>query len=191
MTLSTLRSLAWPGATILAAALVVVLAMEKRALERRVEDLTTRIRDPYPGFVVPEVTAGAMAGDSVVLGLPDSGAVQLLFLFSTGCEPCDASLPAWNALYAALEPDPRIEVIGVSLDSADVTWTYAADHGLAFPAVTLPDRRMRVLWRVRVVPQIQLIDALGRVQYVRLGKLIAPEAIDSVRAATERTVTRS
>ncbi len=184
MNLSTLRSLAWPGATILAALLVVVLATQKRALERRVEDLTIRIRDPYPGFVVPQVTAETMAGDSVVLGLSDSGSLQLLFLFSTGCKQCEASLPAWNGLSTALEPDPRIEVIGVSLDSADVTRTYAADHGLSFPVATMPDRRMQVLWRAGLLPQTRLMDAFGRVQYVRLGRLIAPEAIDSVRAAT-------
>jgi peroxiredoxin len=184
VTLSTLRSLAWPGATILAALLVVVLATQKRALERRVEDLTTRVNDPYPGFVVPEVTAETMAGDPVVLGLPDSGSLQLLFLFSTGCNQCEASLPAWSALYTAFDTDPRIDVIGVSLDSAHVTRTYAADHGLAFPAVTMTDRRMQVLWRARLLPQTRLIDALGRVQYVRLGRLTALEAIDSVRAAT-------
>jgi len=176
--------LAWPGATILAALLVVVLAMEKRALERRVDDLTIRARDPYPGFVVPEVTAETMAGDSVVLGLPDSGSLQLLFLFSTGCKQCEASLPAWTTLYMEFDADRRIDVIGVSLDSADATRTYAADHGLAFPTVTMTDRRTRALWRARLIPQIQLIDALGRVQYVRVGMLIAPEAIDSVRSAT-------
>ena len=164
--------------------LVVVLAMEKRALERRVDDLTIRVRDPYPGFVVPEVTAETMAGDSLVLGLPDSGSLQLLFLFSTGCKQCEASLPAWTALSTEFDADPRIDVIGVSLDSADATRTYAADHGLAFRAVTLTDRRMQVLWRAGLIPQTRLIDALGRVQYVRLGTLTAPEAIDSVRAAT-------
>jgi len=158
--------------------------MEKRALERRVDDLTIRVRDPYPGFVVPEVAAVTMAGDSLVLGLPDSGSLQLLFLFSTGCKQCEASLPAWTALYMELDADRRIDVIGVSLDSADATRTYAADHGLAFPAVTMTDRRMQVLWRAGLIPQTRLIDALGRVQYVRLGTLTAPEAIDSVRAAT-------
>jgi peroxiredoxin len=138
VTLSTLRSLAWTGATILAALLVVVLATQKRALERRVDDLTIRVRDPYPGFVVPEITAETMAGDSLVLGLPDSGSLQLLFLFSTGCKQCEASLPAWNALYTVFETDARIDVIGVSLDSAHVTRTYAADHRLEFPVIAVP-----------------------------------------------------
>lgn len=183
MQLYPLRSLAWPIATMVAAALVVVLAMQKRALEGRVGELVSRIRDPYPGFVVPEANAVTLEGDTVILGLPDSGSVQLLFLFKPGCKPCDQSLPAWNALHSSLVDRPQIEVLGVSLDGAEATRRHAADRALAFRTVSLPDRRMQSLWRATWLPQTQVVDWLGHVLYARLGKLATPASIDSVRMA--------
>jgi cytochrome oxidase Cu insertion factor (SCO1/SenC/PrrC family) len=113
-----------------ASSLVVVLALQKRDLVTRVETLTERIRHPYVGMYVPAVTLSAVTGDSVLLGGPPLGRVQVLFVFSTRCQYCKASLPAWKQIAAELAASERVEVVGVSLDSVDATRRYLGEHGI-------------------------------------------------------------
>ena len=185
MDLAKSRSMVLVLALTAALVLAVVLAQQKRALLDRNENLTTRIRYPYPGLYVPAVTLPSVSGDSVLLGQAPPGQVQLLFVFSTTCEFCKASLPAWKQIAAELAANERVEVVGISIDSVEPTRRYLAEHGIELPVVSFIEPRLLAMYRAGTTPQTLIIDADGRVGYSHLGAVTELLVIDSIiNAAT-------
>ena len=177
------RSVILVLALAVASSLVLVLALQKRDLLTRIETLTERIRDPYVGMYVPSVTLPSVTGDSVLLGGPSVGHVQILFVFTTTCQCCKASLPAWKRIASELTAMEQVEVVWVSLDSVEATRRYLAENGIELPVVSLTDQRLRALYRAGVTPQTLIVDAEGRVSFTRIGAVTETGAIDSIIAA--------
>ena len=163
-----------------ASGLVVKLSMQQRALVDRVRELTTRVRDPYVGFYVPAVTLRSVAGDSVRLGEVPGGNAQVLLVFSTTCRFCRASLSEWKRMVSQFRGPSGVEILGVSVDSAEETQQYLVDHHLEFPVVSFTDRRLTALYRSNVLPQTLVIDEQGKVQYAHLGALTEASVTDSI-----------
>ena len=180
MDLAKLRSMVLVVALTAATVLMVALALQKRDLLARIEGLTTRVRDPYVGMYVPAVTLPSVSGDSVLLGQAPLGQVQVLFVFSTSCEFCKASLPAWKRIAGRLADNSQVEVVGISIDSVQATREYVEEHGLECAVVSLIDRRLRALYRAGITPQTLIIDAEGKVGYVRVGAVTEAVVIDSI-----------
>jgi peroxiredoxin len=174
----------------LAAALALVVALTIRLGQSRAEHRKTRRLAAYlhPGSYVPPVIAVTLAGDSLVLGeTPTAEERQVLLLFTTTCQYCKATLPTWRALADSLQrSDPRIRVIGVSLDSLRLARSYADSNHLTFPVVAMPSRKHRILYRAGAVPQTIVLDHDGQVRYATVGTLRVPAVLDSVyRAALD------
>lgn len=186
-----LRSIVILLALAVASSLVVVLALQKRDLLTRIDNLTERIRHPYVGMYVPAVTLSAVTGDSVLLGGPPLGHVQVLFVFSTSCQYCKASLPAWKQIAAELAASDRAEVVGVSTDSVEPTRRYLVQHGIELPVVSFTDRRLLAMYRAGTTPQTLIIDADGRVGYSHLGAVTEPVVIDSILNAAATAAARA
>ena len=163
-----------------ASLLVLVLASQKRDLLDRIDLLTSRIRDPFPGLYVPAVSLPSVAGDTITLGQVAPGSVQVLFVFSTACQYCKASLPAWKHISGQFANTDNVQVVGISLDSVEVTRRYLAEQQVNLPVTSFTDPRLRALYRAGVTPQTLIVDADGRVSYARIGALIDPAAVDSV-----------
>ena len=163
-----------------ASGLVVKLSMQQRALLDRVSTLTTRVRDPYVGFYVPAVTLRSVAGDSVRLGQVPSGSAQVLLVFSTTCQFCLASLREWKRIVSQLRGPTGVEILGVSVHSAEATQQYLVEHHLEFPVVNLTDGKLTALYRSNVLPQTLVIDEQGKVQYAHLGALTETSVTDSI-----------
>ncbi len=164
--------------------LVLALADQNRELSSRYDSLRERTQWPHAGYAVPTFRATTLAGETLTLGETGSGQKQLLFVFDTECPYCLATLPAWNRIASSLEgSDAGVQVVGVSLDSADVTRTYVEEHSLAFPVTMFPSRKLQQLYRAGRIPLVVLLDAEGRTLYSRLGQLIDGPAVDSVLAA--------
>jgi len=178
-----LQGMLAPTAMAVAAALVVVLGMRVRSLERENEELFLRVTRPYTGMYVPAFSAPSAGGGAVSVGSPARGR-QVLFVFNSTCPYCRASIPAWTRVAAAAEAahGPGAAV-GVSLDGPDTARAYAARNGLRYPVAAFPDRRMAALYRTRSVPVTLVVDSTGRVLLARLGVLKEGAAMDSVRAA--------
>ncbi len=174
-----------------AAVLVVVLASQKRDLLARIESLTTRIRDPYVGMYVPAATLPSVTGGSILLGEAPPGHVQVLFVFSTSCQYCKASLPAWKQIAAELAASEGVEVVWVSLDGVEPTRRYLVEHGIELPVVSLTDQRLRALYRAGTTPQTTVVDAEGRVGYSYLGAVTEAVVIDSILNAAATVAARA
>jgi hypothetical protein len=171
-----------------AAIVVVALAWQKQSLETRYWELAARLDHPYLGMYVPVIRAASLQGDSVLIGQPGKGKRQVLLVFDTRCLYSRASLPWWNALPDRLADDSCVQVYGVSLDSLEATRTYAMEHELAFPVVSLTERRAQRLFHLQRVPQVLILNDEGRVVFTRRGVMESDTAVDSVVAAARDTL---
>ena len=165
------------------AALNVVLGRQKVTLVERNRLLVERLTQARPGLVVPEYPVETLAGERITLGRATSRERQLLFFFTTTCEYCLASLPAWKALAAEADRLDGVTVVGVGLDSAHLVQRYRDEHDLRFPITTLEDLRYAALFRATRVPLTVVIGEPGQVLYGRTGELSSEAAVDSVLAA--------
>ncbi len=187
MDLAKFRSMVLVVALIAALMLVIVLAQQKRALLDRNEKLTSWLRYPYPGMYVPAMSVPSVRGDTVQIGSGGPGQVQVLFVFSTTCEFCEASLPAWKRIAGELAASAQVEVVGISVDSVQAARRYLAEHGIMLPVVSFTDRKLRALYRTVTLPQSIVLDGHGEVQYARLGAVTEVSAIDSIIQMSRRS----
>ena len=152
-------------------------------------EAAVRARDPYPGFYVPAIDAATLAGDTVRLGECAPRRIQLLFVFSTTCDFCRASLTAWKTIASELRDDSGVEIYGISVDSVEATRAFLAQHDIEFPVVSFAERKVRALYRSGIVPQTVVLDAEGMVRYARLGAITEAVVVDSVLAQASATST--
>jgi peroxiredoxin len=175
------------AALAVAALLVVLLALQNRAL--REEALTLRMREtlPYPGHFVPTFQATTVAGKSVTIGATESGQRQVLFVFRTTCRHSLETLPAWRAIAEGLEAAlTDVGVYGISLDSESETLGYVAGNDISFPVVRFPDPKLRRLYRVGAVPMTLVLNHEGEAIHARVGVLKSPGAVDSIVVAAQQ-----
>lgn len=169
------------------------LGQQNRALRTRNSRLIAQFSQPHPGLIVPAFTAAVVGGDSVTIGAAPDDRRQVLFFLSTTCEYCVSSLPAIVALDSALArtAGAHDRVYLVAVDSPPAVRHFADSARLATPVALLPGRRIALLYRVRAVPQLLVVDSGGRTLYARAGELRAGSALDSVLAAVTRRPARA
>lgn len=175
-------------ALVLALGLVVILGRRLDALGaeyHKVRRLASRL---HAGSVVPAFRAATLDGDSVTIGeAPGPDTRQVLFVLTTTCPYCKATLPVWARIADSLNrlPNHAIQVIAISLDSVEATRRYVAENGLAYPVVTFPTPKLKRLYRAGTIPETVVLDKDGRVLHARTGLLTVPAVLDSIyKAAT-------
>lgn len=172
-----------------AAALVVVLGQQKRALIEQVEQTQYQLRqartEPMRGMWMPAFQAPTIEGQPATIGEVPGEGRQVLLMYTTTCPYCLSSIPAWKQIAAAADTmtSIRAAVYGVSLDSVNVTRDYIAKHRLPYPTVRFPDEKIAGMYRAGTVPITLVLDERGRAIYSRTGELKDPAAIDSVMQA--------
>lgn len=170
---------------VVASVLVVVLARRQMDLSRAYIELRDKASLPYRGYAMPTFRTTTLRGDSLTVAeLPDTAARQLVFVFTTTCPFCKATLPVWAALADSARRLRRpVSVLGLSLDSLANTGRYAAEYGLTYPVATFPDWKTAQLFRARAVPQTLVLDHYGQVVFVHTGRLEPGPTLDSVYTA--------
>jgi len=182
MALGRVRTVVLVGVLLVALGLDVALGIETRSLRAAYQDLGNRVREPHAGIFVPTFRTATLRGDSLTVGALARSGRQVVFVFTTTCPYCRASLPAWRQL--AYDADTsrvmHVQVLGISWDSVEQTRRYAAEQGLTFPIVRFPERKLGVLYRARAVPVTLVLDSMGRVLFGHVGVLTDTLARDSV-----------
>jgi peroxiredoxin len=167
---------------------VVILAERHRDLSRAFEKLRVWATLPHAGYIVPTFGTSTLDGSPVTVGAAATPETrQVLFILSTTCPYCRATLPVWERIADSLRRvlTPRIEIYAISLDPVESTLSYARAHRLSVPVLTFPERKLMALYRTEVTPETIVLDGAGRVLYARTGLLDGAAVVDSVlRAAT-------
>ncbi len=189
---SSIRSNATAVLAALLAGAVLTLGVRNRALDERNRGLVRRFTEPHPGMLVPSFAAPTLRGDTAGVGAPANDTKQVVFFFTTTCTYCGASLDRLRALHSALrEGSSGVgELLMVGLDSATTIRRYADSLRLPMPVLTMPSQRLALLYRVRAVPQLMVLDSAGRALFTRAGPLVTQASLDSVLAAVLRRPTR-
>ena len=178
------------GLWVLAVALIatsgLVLLLSKRLRDlsadyRKVRQLSTL---PHAGTVVPTFRTVTLAGDSVTVGeFGDTASRQVLFVFNTRCPYCRGIIPLWHQVTDSVKGLGRpVQVLAISLDSADSTRRYVAEHALRYAVLTFPQPKLKLLYRAVAVPQTVVLDWTGTLLYAKTGTLDSA-ALDSMYAA--------
>lgn len=147
------------------------------------------------GEFVPAFTAVATDGQVHTVASHDSASVHIVYLLTSRCPYCRATMPRWDALAQQFLTDSQsnVRVTALTSDSLPVARALADSMQFAFPLVSFPDLRTLSLYRAQVVPQTAVIRGDGRILYVRHGAITTDAAIDSIvavaRAATSDSVT--
>lgn len=164
--------------------LVVILASRLEASRRATDLMSSCAYAIMPGHYAPLIDAPTTRGDTVRLGQSNVDG-QVYLVYNTRCPYCARSVEAWQELNARVSGMGRVQVVGVSLDSAHLTRKYQVEHGLNFPSVTLTDQRMKDIHRFGAVPQTLVLDSGGRVILSRIGVLEIGAGLDSIMKAIE------
>lgn len=182
MVLDRMRIAVLAGMLFVALAFVVALGVETRSLRAAYQELGNRARDPHAGIFVPTFRAVTLHGESLTVGALSGSGRQVVFVFTTTCPYCRASLAAWRQLArdADTARGPHVQVVGISWDSVEQTRRYAAEQALTFPIVRFPERKLGVLYRARAVPVTMVLDSTGRVLFGHVGVFTEALARDSV-----------
>lgn len=188
------------GGTILLALLVACSAMLLYTNRQR-DDLRAQLEQTQSdrfrlqrGEFVSAFTAIATDGQAHTVASHDSGSVHIVYLLTSRCPYCRATMPRWDALAKHLQANdqPNVRVTALTSDSLPVARALADSMQFAFPLVSFPDLRTLSLYRAQVVPQTAVIRGDGRILYVRHGAITTDAAIDSIvavaRAATSDSI---
>ncbi|CAN5910070.1 TlpA disulfide reductase family protein [soil metagenome] len=145
-------------------------------------------REPHPGLLVPAFQATSLTGDTVTIGERTTDERQVLFFFTTTCAYCLTSIPALEELRSALarRPGTPSRLFAIGLDSASAVRRFAESRHLSFPVLLLPNQRLSLLYRVRAVPQLMVLDSSGHTVYARAGALQGAGVLDSIITAVTR-----
>ncbi len=91
-------------------------------------------------------------------------------MFTTSCPACKENQAAWRSIYDRI--DPKVEVVGISLDSIEATRLYREEYNLPFEVVVAKDpSAFTTDYKVPTVPTTLHISREGRVRGVWRGVL--------------------
>ena len=169
------------------AATVCWLGMQNRGLREDQRAILLRFLQPHPGMLVPEFVARSLDGDTLTIGSRSDDSRQVLFFFSSTCVHCVKSLPMLARLSDSLKSNPSMlaQVVVIAMDSGATARRFADSTGLRVPVFEMPSPRFGLLYRVRSVPQVIVLDSSGHTVYARAGSLVSAGAMDSILSAVK------
>jgi cytochrome c biogenesis protein CcmG, thiol:disulfide interchange protein DsbE len=121
------------------------------------------VRQVAVGTAAPDFSAIDLAtGDSVTLREHYHGAVTLVNVWATWCEPCRIEMPAMEKLYDSLAPH-GFKIAAVSIDEGPPEDVRAFGHDLGLTFDLLQDRSTKVqeIYQTTGVPESFLLNRDG------------------------------
>jgi cytochrome c biogenesis protein CcmG/thiol:disulfide interchange protein DsbE len=115
------------------------------------------------GARAPDFRAVDLAtGDSVSLRDRYRGAVTLVNVWATWCEPCKIEMPAMERVYQALAPHGfRIAAISIDIGPAETVQAFGQDLGLSFDLLQDRSTRVQEVYQTTGVPESFLLNRDG------------------------------
>jgi len=117
---------------------------------------------PAPEFTLPQLDAGPVS-------LSDyRGRVVIMEFWATWCGPCRFSLPSLEVIYKRYR-DRGVEVLLLNAGEAAETARKWAGGRFTAPILLDQDQQVGVLYRVRGIPRLFIVDQQGRLVYAHEG----------------------
>lgn len=167
---------------VIACSLAAWLGDQNRTLRTLLDESVRRQAGPQIGALVPPTTIYGIDGDSILIGKARTGGRQVLIAFTTTCSFCIAAVPFWQRLAQEASAHGHVQVVGLSLDSLEVTRRFAALNRLPFQ-VGLLGGNWPELYRLLAVPTLLVVDDEGRLSYARVGEVTDQVGLDSLMSA--------
>jgi peroxiredoxin len=141
---------------------------------------------PQAGFPAPEFALVGMDGQTVRLADLKGQPVVLNF-WATWCPPCQAEMPALQALTDAYA-GRGVTVLGVNqAEGADQVRGFLQSKGIDFPVVLDADAGVSQAYRVRSLPTTFFIDREGVIDEIVIGGPLSRALLESkVQTLVER-----
>ncbi len=125
---------------------------------------------PQAGFPAPDFTLKNAAGDSFTLSELKGNAV-LVNMWATWCPPCEAEMPAIEAMYKEYMAQGFI-VLAVNQTFQDNPFEitpFTKEHNLTFPILLDETGETARMYQVRSLPSSYFIDRFGVITEVVIG----------------------
>jgi peroxiredoxin len=115
------------------------------------------------GAEAPDFRAIDLAtGDSVSLRQHYRGAVTLVNIWATWCEPCKVEMPAMERLFQSLAPRGfKIAAVSVDEGSPEDVQAFGRDLGLSFDLLQDRSTRVQQIYQTTGVPESFLLNRDG------------------------------
>lgn len=174
------------AALIIFAVLTVVLGLQKKELAAKYSELKATQYYPRKNDWTPRISTQDIAGNPVTIG-STTGKREVIFLFTTQCRFCIASMPFVAEVGRAMSR-AGIQMVGVTpeKDAASIA-RFMDKYSADFPVVSLSDERQLGLLQFRMSPTILVINGSGKVEYAKVGVITSDkEAFEIVSAALQK-----
>lgn len=168
---------------VISTALTVILGRRLDRLSRSYTELQRLASSLHAGSAVPTFKSAGVLGEALTVGeRPVSTGRQLLFVMTTTCPYCRATMPVWQQLADSVRRVPawNIEPVAIALDSLAAVQAFVATTRPSFPVTTFPATKLKLLYRALRVPQTILLNHEGRVLYVHAGVFTGSHGLDSL-----------
>ncbi len=116
-----------------------------------------------PDFQATNLSSGKL----VSLREEYRGAVTLVNIWATWCEPCKKEIPALDSLYRALAPEGfRLVAVSVDTDAPEKVKAFMDEFNVAFDVLHDREKKIEQIYQTTGVPESFLLDREGRIQRI-------------------------
>jgi peroxiredoxin len=158
------------ASTIILGVEVMFLVRQNRELEA-ILALHTPAEQLNSGDAVVPIKIRGFDGGSLDISYDDPEQHYLLFVFSTTCPHCEATLAYWNNIATTIK-DKNCTVLGISVDDSLKTRRYITTNDIQFYVGTVfPPDGFNANYKISGYPQTILVNGDASVEKVWFGEL--------------------
>ena len=134
------------------------------------KSLSSSMSAPQSGFLAPDFTLQTIENQQITLSNL-RGKVVLVNLWATWCPPCQAEMPAIEAIYEEYK-DQGLEILGVNTTYQDTPTDleqFIPEHHLTFPILLDSTALISKQYQLQALPTSFFIDRKGIIREVVVG----------------------